>query len=170
MIFTYNATKKQIIIDNEDHYFVGDVVQNSFPEVIRDSYEDIIVRSFNGHVDESTKIAHTFENDIYQILFDFNCKPLIFQTVVDIQMVKHQKDYKDYMNERVSKLEATIKKLTEQIETIMDLQNVEANVEASVDASVEATEVETPVVEQVVGKSSSKHSGGKKKSPKVIDV
>ena len=166
MIFTYNATKKQIIIDNEDHYFVGDVGQNLFPEVIRDSYEDIILRSFNGHVDESTKIAHTFENDIYKILFDFNCKPLIFQTVVDIQMVKHQKDYKDYMNERVSKLEATIKKLTEQIETIIEMKKGDVLETADVPETVETQESqETQVVEKPI-----KHSGGKKKVAKVIDV
>lgn len=111
MQFSY--TNNTIKIDNNDHYFTGQVNPNDFPEMIRADYEDIIVKSFDNYSDDLMTITNEFDEQQYKINFSFNKKPFNFNTVIIIFMEKYMKDFKDYMNERMYKLENEILNLKE---------------------------------------------------------
>jgi hypothetical protein len=119
MLFTYNPTKKQITIDNDDHYFVGPVDPDIFPSMIRNKYEDIIAKSFTEYTDSSMKISHEFDESVYKIIFNFNSDLLVFNEVIKIPIERVQKDYKDYINERITRLEDKLSSLSTKLENVV---------------------------------------------------
>ena len=115
MLFTYS--NNTIKIDNNDHYFVGKVEQSAFPEIIRDEYEDIIMKSFNDYSDATMDVKKKFTEPYqeYIIEFSYHQKPIFFSSSITVVIEKHQKDFKDYMNERMVKLEEQIEFLNNKV-------------------------------------------------------
>jgi hypothetical protein len=105
MQLTYN--NNQIKIDNGDHYYIGLIKKESFPENLRSDFEDIIDKSFINFSDDNYTVLHslTEDNKEYIIDFKFICKPVTIKELIKINLIKHEKDFKDYINERIEKLE-----------------------------------------------------------------
>ena len=116
-----------IKIDNGDHYYTGDVTPEMFPEEIRDNYEEIINQSFENYSDDKYNVTLTLNLDevIHQIIinFQYKVKPFSFKRSIVIPIIYHFKDFKDYTNERIEKLENEIKDLREIISVLMECKN-----------------------------------------------
>jgi len=106
---TYN--NNELKIDNGDHYYIGQVSKTIFPEIIANDYEDIIEKSLNDFTDETTTIKHTITEKEYIIDFKFVCKPLKISEIIKINITRKDKDFKDYVMERIEKLENENKEL-----------------------------------------------------------
>lgn len=108
-----------LIIDEDDHYWVGVINPNDFPEEIRDNYLDIIQKSFDNFIDEEYSVTRNFEDTSrYIINFHYKSKPFSFKRTIEIPMMLKDKDFKDYTNERIEKLEEEIKKLHETFQVL----------------------------------------------------
>jgi hypothetical protein len=115
-------------IDNGDHYYTAEVKQEMFPEEIRDNYEEIIEQSFINYSDATYSVSHEFnnfdkDNNIISITFNFTQKPFTFKRLIEFKMIYHLKDYKDYTNERIEKLEASnieLKNMVEELKSKID--------------------------------------------------
>jgi hypothetical protein len=113
-----------LIIDEDDHYWTGIINQFDFPEEIRDNYLDIIEKSFDNFINEEYSVTRNFEDPskedttIYIINFHYKSKPFSFKRTIEIPMMLKNKDFKDYTNERIEKLEEEIKKLHETFQTL----------------------------------------------------
>jgi hypothetical protein len=118
MLFTYS--NNTIKIDNNDHYFIGKVDKSIFPEIIREEYEEIIQKSFDNYVNIDMSVENVFQDphQEYVINFSYHSKPIFFNTSIKIPLEKHQKDFKDYMNERMVKLEEQVATLTLKLESL----------------------------------------------------
>jgi hypothetical protein len=105
MQLTYN--NNQIKIDNGDHYYIGLIKKESFPENLRSDFEDIIDKSFINFSDDNYTVIHALSDDYkeYVIDFKFICKPVTIKELIKINLIRHDKDFKDYINERIEKLE-----------------------------------------------------------------
>jgi hypothetical protein len=145
MLFTYS--NNIIKIDNNDHYFVGKVDKSIFPEIIKEEYEDIIMKSFNDYSDATMDVKKCFNEPYteYIIEFSFHQKPIFFNSSINITMEKHMKDFKDYMNERMVKLEEQVTTLTLKLESLStQLINDEKSEESeSVNNEVEESDEES---------------------------
>ena len=115
MLFTYS--NNVLKIDNNDHYFCGKVDKSSFPEIIKEEYEEIIEKSFNNYSNNEMSIENEFIEpyEEYKINFSYHSKPIFFKASIIISLEKHQKDFKDYMNERMVKLEEQIEFLNNKV-------------------------------------------------------
>jgi len=115
MLFTYS--NNVLTIDNNDHYFRGKVDKSSFPDIIKEEYEEIIKKSFNNYCNDEMSIENEFIEpyEEYKINFSYHSKPIFFKASIIISLEKHQKDFKDYMNERMEKLEEQIKFLNNKV-------------------------------------------------------
>jgi len=109
MQISYN--NNTLKIDNGDHYYIGQVDKTMFPEIISNDYEDIIEKSFNYFSDDNTTIKHTITEQQYIIDFKFVCKPLKISEIIKINITRKDKDFKDYIIERIEKLENENKEL-----------------------------------------------------------
>jgi hypothetical protein len=115
----FTLKNNTIKIDNGDHYYTGDICSEMFPEEIRDNYLDIIEKSFNNFTDEEYSVLRDFEDTgRYIINFHYKSKPFSFKRTIEIPMALKEKDFKDYTNERIEKLEEQIKKLNESFQTV----------------------------------------------------
>jgi hypothetical protein len=105
MQLTY--TNNQIKIDNGDHYYIGLIKKESFPENLRSDFEDIIDKSFINFSDDNYTVIHSISDDHKEYLIDFKfiCKPVTIRELIKINLIRHDKDFKDYINERIEKLE-----------------------------------------------------------------
>jgi hypothetical protein len=115
MLFTYS--NNVLTIDNNDHYFRGKVDKSSFPDIIKEEYEEIIKKSFNNYCNDEMSIENEFIEpyEEYKINFSYHSKPIFFKASIIISLEKHQKDFKDYMNERMEKLEEQIEFLNNKV-------------------------------------------------------
>ena len=140
MLFTYS--NNVLTIDNNDHYFRGNVDKSSFHDIIKEEYEEIIKKSFNNYSNNEMSIENEFSEpyDEYKINFSYHSKPIFFNTSIIISLEKHQKDFKDYMNERMIRLEEHIIKLEEQIKELninSKLTNKAKEIEYEKDSEIE---------------------------------
>jgi len=105
MQLTYN--NNQIKIDNGDHYYIGLIKKESFPENLRSDFEDIIDKSFINFSDDNYTVIHSLSEDNKEYIIDFKfiCKPVTIKELIKINLIRHDKDFKDYINERIEKLE-----------------------------------------------------------------
>ena len=105
MQLTYN--NNQIKIDNGDHYYIGLIKKESFPENLRSDFEDIIEKSFINFSDDNYTVIHSLSEDNKEYIIDFKfiCKPVTIKELIKINLTRHDKDFKDYINERIEKLE-----------------------------------------------------------------
>jgi hypothetical protein len=109
MQITYN--NNELKIDKGDHYYIGAVSKELFPEIIANDYEDIIEKSLNNFSEDNTTISHTITEQQYIIDFKFVCKPLKIFEIIKINITRKDKDFKDYVLERIEKLEIENKEL-----------------------------------------------------------
>lgn len=109
MPITYN--NNELKIDKGDHYYIGQVAKTMFPEIIANDYEDIIEKSLTDFSDDNTTIKHTITEQQYIIDFKFVCKPLKISEVIKVNITRKDKDFKDYVMERLEKLENENKEL-----------------------------------------------------------
>ena len=118
MLFTYS--NNVLKIDNNDHYFYGNVDDSSFPDIIKEEYEEIIIKSFTNISNNEMDISQIFIEPYneYIIKFSYHSKPIFFETSIIIPLERHQKDFKDYMNERMVKLEEQILTLSIKLESL----------------------------------------------------
>jgi hypothetical protein len=105
MHLTYN--NNQIKIDNGDHYYIGFIKKELFPENLRSDFEDIIDKSFTNFSDDNYTVLHSLSDDNKEYIIDFKfiCKPVTIKELIKINLIRHDKDFKDYINERIEKLE-----------------------------------------------------------------
>ena len=140
MLFTYS--NNVLTIDNKDHYFRGNVDKSSFPDIIKDEYEEIIEKSFNNYSNNQMSIENEFIEpyEEYKINFSYHSKPIFFKASIIISLEKHQKDFKDYMNERMVRLEELVVGLEEQIKELninSKLTNKNKEIEYEEDSDIE---------------------------------
>ena len=144
-----------LVIDEDDHYWMGMINPLDFPEEIRDNYLDIIEKSFNNFTDEEYSVLRDFEDTgRYIINFHYKSKPFSFKRTIEIPMALKEKDFKDYTNERIEKLEEQIKKLNESFQTVqLSIQqksemledNDEDDDEEEEEEEEDASSVEVPI-------------------------
>jgi len=119
----YTLKNNIIKIDNGDHYYSGEVLSEIFPEEIRDNYEEIINQSFENYSDDkyTVTLTNNFNDNFNQIIinFQYKVKPFSFKRSIIIPVTYHLKDFKDYTNERIEKLENEIVSLKELISKLM---------------------------------------------------
>jgi hypothetical protein len=145
MQLNYNEEKNQLKIDNGDHYYFATVTKNDFPSIISDDYIDIIKKSFDNFSDENTSVKHNLTEDSYVINFDYNCKPIKISEIIKIKIVRHEKDFKDYTNERIEKLELKIVELSagiSKIATMLENKIITTESEDKNEIEVESEEEE----------------------------
>jgi hypothetical protein len=108
----YSIKDDQLKVDFGDHYYKGSISSDYFPEEIRDNYLDILQKSFENFIDEEYSVIKNFDDKTkYIINFHYKSKPFSFKRVIEIPMLKVEKDFKDYTNERIEKLENIVESL-----------------------------------------------------------
>ena len=151
----FTLKNNTIKIDNGDHYYTGDISPEMFPEEIKDNYEEIVNQSFENYSDDkySVSIVNNFDlkDPSFTINFQYNVKPFTFKRNILIPVVYHLKDFQDYTNERIEKLDnevATLRSLVESLlnkNTIDDDDNEEEEEEDDDSTLSEEEIVEVPV-------------------------
>jgi hypothetical protein len=90
-----------------------------FPEEIKDNYLEIIQQSFDDFTDDKYSVTKNFEDKTkYIINFTYKVKPFSFKRQIIIPVDYHMKDYQDYTNERIEKLEKIIETMAEEIQNL----------------------------------------------------
>lgn len=125
----YTLKNNTIKIDNGDHYYTGEVLSNMFPEEIRDNYEEIINQSFENYTDDkySVSIINNFEqeNPSFTINFQYNVKPFTFKRNISIPLKYNLKNFQDYTNERIEKLDDEILNLKNLVNSLLNKNTIE---------------------------------------------
>jgi hypothetical protein len=117
MLFTIKDNLLKI--DMGDHYYQGKIIQDLFPEEIKDNYIDILQNSFIDYVDDDYSVTKNFDDKNYYVInFSFKAKPFSFKRKIEIPVTIHEKDFKDYTNERIEKLETLVNKLCQEVESL----------------------------------------------------
>ena len=152
-------------IDNGDHYYTGEISPEMFPEEIRDNYEEIVNQSFENYSDDkySVSIINTcdLKNPSFTINFQYNVKPFTFKRNIIIPVVYHLKDFQDYTNERIEKLDNEVANLKSMVESLLNKNIIEDETESDVEYEEEEEEEEEEKITAVIVK------GGKKVTPVV---
>jgi hypothetical protein len=116
MLFTIKDNLLKI--DMGDHYYQGKIFQDLFPEEIKDNYLDILNQSFIDFTDDEYSVTKNFDDkNVYIINFCYKSKPFSFKRKIEIPVTKHEKDFKDYTNERIEKLESIVNKLSQELDS-----------------------------------------------------
>ena len=127
-------------IDNGDHYYTGEISPEMFPEEIRDNYEEIVNQSFENYSDDkySVSIINTcdIKNPSFTINFQYNVKPFTFKRSILIPVVYHLKDFQDYTNERIEKLDNEVANLRSLVESLLNKNTIEDETESDVEYEV----------------------------------
>jgi len=127
MQFTLKNNKLKI--DNGDHYYTGDISSEMFPEEIRDNYEEIVNQSFENYSDDkySVSIVNNFDlkDPSFTINFQYNVKPFTFKRNILIPVVYHLKDFQDYTNERIEKLDNEVATLRSLVESLLNKNTID---------------------------------------------
>ena len=129
MQITYN--NNNLKIDNGDHYYIGIVTKELFPPIIADNYDTIIKKSFENFSDEVSSIKSTILDSKYIIDFKFNSRLINVSEKVEIPITKYDKDYRDYINERIQKLESDNKELKNKL---VELSTIILKIESEKDS------------------------------------
>jgi hypothetical protein len=120
----FTLKNNTIKIDNGDHYYTGEISSEMFPEEIRDNYEQIINQSFENYSDDkySVSIVNNFDikDPSFTINFQYNVKPFTFKRNILIPVVYHLKDFQDYTNERIEKLDNEVATLRSLVESLLN--------------------------------------------------
>ena len=137
-------------IDNGDHYYTGEISPEMFPEEIRDNYEEIVNQSFENYSDDkySVSIINTcdLKNPSFTINFQYNVKPFTFKRNIIIPVVYHLKDFQDYTNERIEKLDNEVANLKSMVESLLNKNIIEDETESDVEYEVVLIDAtETPI-------------------------
>lgn len=116
-------------IDNGDHYYTGEISSEMFPEEIRDNYEEIVNQSFENYSDDkySVSIVNNFDlkDPSFTINFQYNVKPFTFKRNILIPVVYHLKDFQDYTNERIEKLDNEVATLRSLVESLLNKNTID---------------------------------------------
>lgn len=151
MQFTLKNNKLKI--DNGDHYYTGDISSEMFPEEIRDNYEEIVNQSFENYSDDkySVSIVNNFDikDPSFTINFQYNVKPFTFKRNILIPVVYHLKDFQDYTNERIEKLDNEVATLRSLVASLLNKNTIDDDDEETSEVDEENSEeeeiVEVPV-------------------------
>jgi len=131
----YTLKNNIIKIDNGDHYYTGDVTPDMFPEEIRDNYEEIINQSFENYSDDKYNVTLTLKLDgpvpLIFINFQYKVKPFSFKRSITIPIIYHLKEFKDYTNERIEKLENEIISLKDLISVLLEEKKIDNKIDDS---------------------------------------
>ena len=146
-------------IDNGDHYYTGEISSEMFPEEIRDNYEEIVNQSFENFSDDkySVSIVNTcdLKNPSFTINFHYNVKPFTFKRNIIIPVVYHLKDFQDYTNERIEKLDNEVATLRSLVESLLNKNTIDDDDDDEEEDSDSTLSEEDEIVEVPV-------KGGKK--------
>jgi hypothetical protein len=127
MQFTLKNNKLKI--DNGDHYYTGDISSEMFPEEIRDNYEEIVNQSFENYSDDKYSVSIVNNFDVtapsFTINFQYNVKPFTFKRNILIPVVYHLKDFQDYTNERIEKLDNEVATLRSLVESLLNKNTID---------------------------------------------
>jgi len=127
MQFTLKNNKLKI--DNGDHYYTGDISSEIFPEEIRDNYEEIVNQSFENYSDDKYSVSIVNNCDVinpsFSINFQYNVKPFTFKRNILIPVVYHLKDFQDYTNERIEKLDNEVATLRSLVESLLNKNTID---------------------------------------------
>jgi len=125
----FTLKNNTIKIDNGDHYYTGDISSEMFPEEIRDNYEEIVNQSFENYSDDkySVSIVNNFDlkDPSFTINFQYNVKPFTFKRNILIPVVYHLKDFQDYTNERIEKLDNEVATLRSLVESLLNKNTID---------------------------------------------
>jgi len=125
----FTLKNNTIKIDNGDHYYTGEISSEMFPEEIRDNYEEIINQSFENYSDDkySVSIVNNFDikDPSFTINFQYNVKPFTFKRNILIPVVYHLKDFQDYTNERIEKLDNEVATLRSLVESLLNKNTID---------------------------------------------
>ena len=155
----FTLKNNTIKIDNGDHYYTGDISPEMFPEEIRDNYEEIVNQSFENYSDDkySVSIVNTcdIKNPSFTINFQYNVKPFTFKRNIIIPVVYHLKDFQDYTNERIEKLDNEVNALRTLIDSMLNKNTIDDEEDSDLEDSDSTLSEEDEIVEVPV-------KGGKK--------
>jgi hypothetical protein len=149
MQFTLKNNKLKI--DNGDHYYTGDISSEIFPEEIRDNYEEIVNQSFENYSDDKYSVSIVNNCDVinpsFSINFQYNVKPFTFKRNIIIPVVYHLKDFQDYTNERIEKLDNEVATLRSLVESLLNKNTIDEDSDLEDDDSTLSEDeiVEVPV-------------------------
>jgi len=129
MQWTYN--NNNLKIDNGDHYYIGIVTKEQFPPIIADNYDTIVKKSLENFSDDVSSIKSTILDNKYIIDFKFNSRLINVSEKVEIPITKYDKDYRDYINERIQKLESDNKELKNKL---VELSTIILKIESEKDS------------------------------------
>ncbi len=102
--------KTQLYIDCDHYYYTGMVEPELFPQDIRNSYLEIVSKSFEGYTDNTTKISGYFENgnlsadNMYIVDILFTSTFYKNQQYINIPLTITKKDRVDYLESKVNSL------------------------------------------------------------------
>jgi len=112
----FTLKNNTIKIDNGDHYYTGEISPEMFPEEIRDNYEQIINQSFENYSDDKYSVS---------IVNNFDVKDPSFKRNILIPVVYHLKDFQDYTNERIEKLDNEVANLRSLVESLLNKNTID---------------------------------------------
>jgi len=150
-LMQFTLKNNKLKIDNGDHYYTGDISSEIFPEEIRDNYEEIVNQSFENYSDDkySVSIVNNFDikDPSFTINFQYNVKPFTFKRNILIPVVYHLKDFQDYTNERIEKLDNEVATLRSLVESLLNKNTIDEDSDLEDDDSTLSEEeiVEVPV-------------------------
>ena len=141
MLFTIKDNTLKI--DMGDHYYTGQINPELFPEEIRDNYMDILRESFVEIFSDEYSVTNNFDDkNFYVINFSYNTKPFCFKRKIEIPVTRQEKDFKDYTNERIEKLELLVNSLIEDMKNLKESDENESDEdESNEDESDEEVEI-----------------------------
>jgi hypothetical protein len=146
----FTLKNNTIKIDNGDHYYTGDISAEMFPEEIRDNYEEIINQSFENYSDDkySVSIVNNFDlkDPSFTINFQYNVKPFTFKRNILIPVVYHLKDFQDYTNERIEKLDNEVATLRSLVESLLNKNTIDDDEDSDLE-DTDSTLSEEEIVE-----------------------
>jgi len=150
-LMQFTLKNNKLKIDNGDHYYTGDISSEIFPEEIRDNYEEIVNQSFENYSDDKYSVSIVNNCDVinpsFSINFQYNVKPFTFKRNIIIPVVYHLKDFQDYTNERIEKLDNEVATLRSLVESLLNKNTIDEDSDLEDDDSTLSEDeiVEVPV-------------------------
>ncbi len=114
----------QLYIDCDQYYYTGNVNSELFPSEIRDSYVEIITKSFTGYIDNTTEIKGYFENanlmadNMYILDIVFTSTFYKTQKFINIPIIITKKERIDYLENKIENLTKELSELKEIISNL----------------------------------------------------
>jgi len=139
----FSISDDTLKIDNKNSFYSGQVSMDMFPEEIKENYLEIIQQSFDDFIDDKYSVTKNFDDKTkYIINFSYKVKPFSFKRQIIIPVDYHMKDYQDYTNERIEKLEKIIDTMAKEIQSLKLSKLIDDDKDSDNDQKEDNTEEE----------------------------